>query len=360
VSEKNTIRNKLLESFPLFRSSLSYLNFGRQILAVKILFDKILLVFSLFFVRANTMDNFIDNATVAELRAAVKDICGEKPNSTRQGLVTQIERFATSHPDVKWPVPEGRPRKPSRAASRRTGEKDDESDDSSVDVTGDSESETGDVDVVDPDELQDTYLLDDAVFRRLPSSPWDFNWDPANKKRVLNDLFPVPDNFDLKIPVTNHDAARIFQPESATADKMLRFAQQLTTDSLRVALWIYNDAIFKRFRKSDDAHKQHVTDLFVLVKTHMHTLSLLNDERRKLLDVRRQDGSSLVSDQEAKDFVRNRSATAKSSQKSRKPTGRPIRRDRYAYSSKGGRQSRSKSSSSSAGSMHDKPGKGDK
>ncbi len=306
------------------------------------------------------MDSFINNTTVAELRVAVKDICGEKPNSTRQGLVTQIERFATSHPDVKWPVPKGRPRKPSPAASCHTGEKDDESDDSSVNVTGDSGSETGDVDVVDPDELQDTYLLDDAVFRRLPSSPWDFNWDPANKKRVLNDLFPLPVNFDLNSLVMNHNAACLFQPESATSDRMLRFAQQLTMDSLRVALWIYNDAIFKRFRKSNNAHKQHVTDLFVLVKTHMHTLSLLNNERRKLLDVRRQDGSSLVSDQEAKDFVCNCSATAKSSQKSWKPTGRPIRSDRYAYSSKGGRQSHSKSSSSSAGSMHDKSGKGDK
>jgi hypothetical protein len=254
-------------------------------------------------------------------------------------------------------VPEDRPRKPSRAVPRRTGEKDSDSDDASVDVTGDSES--GDVDVVDP-ELQDKYLLDEEVFRRLPSSPWDFNWDPANKKRVLNDMYPLPDNFDLKVPVTNPDAARILQPETATADRLLRFAQQLTTDSLRVALWTYNDAIFKRFRKSEEALKQHVTDLYVLVKTNMHTISILNDERRKLLDVRRLDGSSLVSEQEAKDFVRNRSAAAKASQKGRKPAGRPIRRDRYAYSSKGGRASRSKPSSSSAGSMHDKSGKGDK
>lgn len=304
------------------------------------------------------MDLFITNASVPALKKAVEDICGEKPNSTRAGLIRQIERFAEDNPEVKWPVPSETAKKPSKPRSRRTGEKND--DESSVDVTGESESEAGDVAFIDPEELEDKHLLDERVFRRLPESPWNFQWEPATKKQILNNHFPMPDNFDLKVPVTNHDAASMFQPEAANADKLLRFAQQLTTDSLRVALWMYNDAIRPDFWKSDDAIQRHVTDLFVLVKANMHTLSILNDERRKLVNVRRTDGSSLVSDQEAKDFVRTRSAAAKTSQKGRRPAGRPMRRDRYAYSSRSGRPSRSKFSSQSAGPMQDKSGKADK
>lgn len=303
------------------------------------------------------MDLFITNASVPELKKAVEEICGEKPNSTRAGLVKQIERFAEQNPDVKWPVPSGTAKKSSKPRSRRTGEKND--DESSVDVTG-NDSESGDVEFIEPEELEDKHLLDERVFRRLPESPWNFQWESGVKKQILNNHFPMPDNFDLKVPVTNHDAASMFQPEAANADKLLRFAQQLTTDSLRVALWMYNDAIQPGFWKSDDAIQRHVTDLYVLVKANMHTLSILNDERRKLVNVRRTDGSSLVSDQEAKDFVRARTAAAKASQKGRRPAGRPMRRDRYAYSSRSGRQSRSKPSSHSAGSMQDKSGKADK
>lgn len=39
--------------------------------------------------------------------------------------------------------------------------------------------------------------------------------------------------------------------------------------------------IFKRFRKSEEALKQHVTDLCVLAKTNMYTISILNDATKQ-------------------------------------------------------------------------------
>lgn len=287
------------------------------------------------------------SASVEQLKEFVAKNCNLQPNSTKRGLHTQIRRFGEHNPNFKWPdtmsVAAGDERKVQHPEAREKA--DPESGD--VDITGSK------VDVLLPEEMEQVYNLDDSVFIKLPKNPWDFKWDRQTKRRILDEHFPIPGNFDLKPPTTNIEAAKLLPANSALVDGAYKFAQQLASDTLRVALWHYEDCTHRRWKDGAAAEQQMVNDSFILVNTVMHQLALLNDERRKLLDVRRADSTPLVSDQEAKEYVRSRT-TAKTARKQSRGPGKPNRRA-FPHPTKGRHIGHSKPS----GAMPEKPGKND-